>query len=156
MMTISNNRIDTLLFEESPVRAIVSGDETIVWLCLNDLTKILDRTIMVENGQAMKLCKSAFRIPFKVGGRNRWGVKPYDVHNLLRPIRTENGRIAQVCDRLQSWINGLPVRMEPDQKVTLVVPTKEPVIFNYRDQFPITFKAENGKTMVNATQMARS
>lgn len=155
-MKIMNNRIQALSFEESIVRAIIADDETVIWLCLNDLVKVLDRGVMVENGQAMKLCRTSFRIPFKEGGRNRWGVKPYDVHNLLRPIRTENGIVAAVCDRLQTWINSLPVAMEQRQEVALTIPTKEPVIFNYRNQFPITFKAENGKTMVNATQMARS
>ena len=154
----TNNILKSLDFEKSPVRAILQKDETVVWLCLNDLLKVLDRVCMMDNGQAMRICKTSRRVPFKEGGRNRWGVKPYDVHNLLRAIRPENGMVAKVCDRMQEWINGLPVGMEPNVPVvaSTITPAKEPVIFNYQDRFPITFKTNGGKTMINATQMARS
>lgn len=113
---------------------------------------------MMDSGQAMRICRTSFRIAFKEGGRNRWGVKPYDVHNLLQVIRTENGKIAKVCDRMQEWINGLPVGMESNISVrpSIQSQTREAIIFNYQDKFPITFKTDGGKTMINATQMARS
>lgn len=154
----TNSILKSIDFEKFPIRAILQEDETVVWLCLNDLLKALDRVCMMDNGQAMRICKTSLRIPFKDGGRNRWGVKPYDVHFLLRAIRPENGMIAKVCDRMQEWINHLPVGMEPNMPAVTaaLTPAKEPVIFNYQDRFPITFKTEGGKTMINATQMARS
>lgn len=156
MMT--NDILKSLIFEESSIRAILHEDETVVWLCLNDLLKALDRVCMMDSGQAMRICRTSFRIAFKEGGRNRWGVKPYDVHNLLQVIRTENDKIAKVCDRMQEWINGLPVGMESNISVrpSIQSQTREAIIFNYQDKFPITFKTDGGKTMINATQMARS
>lgn len=147
-----------IYFEKFAIRVILREDETVVWLCLNDLLKALDRVCMMDTGQAMRICRTSHRVPFKEGGRNRWGVKPYDVHSLLRAIRSENGMIAKVCDRMEEWINGLPVCMEPNMPVvpSTLTPVKEAVIFNYQDRFPITFKTEGGKTMINATQMAHS
>lgn len=154
----TNNILKSIEFEKFPIRAILQEDETVVWLCLNDLLKVLDRVCMMDNGQAMRICRTSLRIPFKAGGRNRWGVKPYEVHKLLRVIRSENGKIAKVCDRMQEWINNLPVGMESNLPVNTSNQSqvKEPVIFNYQDKFPITFKTDGGKTMINATQMARS
>ena len=153
----TNNILKSLDFENFSIRAILQEDETVVWLCLNDLLKVLDRVCMMDNGQAMRICRTSLRIPFKEGGRNRWGVKPYEVHKLLRVIRSENGKVAKVCDRMQEWINNLPVGMEPTMLTAPVQSqVKEPVIFNYQDKFPITFKTDGGKTMINATQMARS
>ena len=155
---MTNDILKSLYFEEFPIRTILHEDETVVWLCLNDLLKALDRTIMLDNGQALRICRTSFRIPFKDGGRNRWGVKPYDVQKLLRTIRTENGKIAKTCDRMQEWLNELPMGMESNILLRTPIPSqaKEPVIFNYQDKFPITFKTDGGKTMINATQMARS
>ncbi len=155
-MIEKNNYLETLHFEKFPVRAILNENETVVWLCLNDLAKALGRGNMVDNGQAVRLCRTSIRISFKDGGRKRWGVKPYDVYNLLWPIRTENKRISKFCDRMQEWINNLPVNMDTNTSVKLPVQSQELVIFNYQNKFPISFKADNGRTMINATQMARS
>lgn len=155
-MVTRNNKIGIIKFDDLPIRVILNENESVIWVCLNDVMKVLDRTGMIENGQVLKICRTSIRIPFKEGGRNRWGVKPYDLYNLLRIIAPENGLVAKKCAKMEDWINSLPVHMENDVRITMPSPTKEPVIFNYRDQFPITFKADNGKTFVNATQMARS
>lgn len=151
-----SNRIGVLKFESSPIRVIFDKYESVIWLCLNDIAKILSRTEMIDNGSAMKICRTSFRIPFKVGGRNRWGVKPFDIHNLFRVVSSDNHMVEKLCHKLQQWVNDLPVHM--DNNTNVVVPTvvNEPVIFNYQDKFPITFKADNGRTYVNATQMSKS
>jgi phage antirepressor YoqD-like protein len=110
---------------------------------------------MMDNGSAMRICRTSFRIPFKDGGRNRWGVKPYDVHNLLRTIRPENALVGKKCDRMQEWVNALPCGSQAD-RTTLLAPVGEPVVFTYQDKFPNSFKADSGRIYVNATQMAKS
>lgn len=155
-MMVKSNTPGIVTFDSSPIRVILDGHESVVWLCLNDILKALGRTEMVENGSAMKICRSSFRIPFKEGGRNRWGVKPFDVHSLLRVVASDNRMIAKRCKEMEVWVNSLPVHMEHAAVVSLPMQVKEPVIFNYQDKFPITFKADNGKTYVNATQMAKS
>lgn len=155
-MMVKSNTPGIVTFDSSPIRVILDGHESVVWLCLNDILKALGRTEMVENGSAMKICRSSFRIPFKEGGRNRWGVKPFDVHSLLRAVASDNRMIAKRCKEMEVWVNSLPVHMEHAAVVSLPMQVKEPVIFNYQDKFPITFKANNGRTYVNATQMSRS
>ena len=86
-MEQNNNNLGVVRFERTPIRIIYNGNKSVQWICLNDLLKALDRTSMMDNGSAMRICRTSLRIPFKDGGRNRWGVKPYDVHNLLRTIR---------------------------------------------------------------------
>lgn len=145
-------------FERAPVRVIFNTHESIEWLCLNDIAKVLGRAEMIDNGTAMKICKTSFRIPFKEDGRNRWGVKPFDLHSLLRVVSSENGMIEKVCDRMGKWVNQLPIHMNHNIPITSadITGVQDPVIFNYQDKFPITFKADNGRTYVNATQMSRS
>lgn len=114
----TNSSMGVIQFWGAPIRVIYSSQEAVEWLCLNDLLKVLDRTCMMDNGTAMKLCRTSFRIPFKDGGRNRWGVKPHDVHNLLRVVQPENaivGSYANGCNNgsmscLPQWyrVNGNP------------------------------------------------
>lgn len=143
-------------FEKTPIRMRFNEQESIEWICLNDILKSLGRTEMIDNGRVAKVCRSVHRIPFKEGGRNRWGIKPYDVHYLLREISPDSKMVSLKCDRIQEWVNSLPIQMQNNVKVSLPTQAREPVIFNYQDKFPITFKAENGKTFVNATQMSKS
>ena len=151
----TNNRLGVIQFENTPIRVIYNEQEAVEWLCLNDLLKALNRTCMMDNGQAMRLCKTSFRIPFKDGGRNRWGVKPHDVHNLLRTIRPENSKVGKICDDLQVWVNNLPTATLKSNRTSLMVPSGDPVVFTYQDKFPTTFKSDNGRIYVNATQMAK-
>lgn len=156
-MEQNNNNLGVVRFERTPIRIIYNDNKSVQWICLNDLLKALDRTSMMDNGSAMRICRTSLRIPFKDGGRNRWGVKPYDVHNLLRTIRPENALVGRTCDRLQEWINALPCGdVIQANRPSLLAPVGEPVVFTYQDKFPNTFKADSGRIYVNATQMAKS
>ena len=93
-MEMNNCKTGTIKFDKWPIRVIFNEYESVEWLCLNDVAKVLNRTDMVENGSAMKICKTSQRIPFKEGGRNRWGVKPYDTHTLFRVVSSDNGLVA--------------------------------------------------------------
>lgn len=154
-MKQNSNKLGVVKFEDTPVRLIFDERDSVQWVCLNDLLKILDRTCMMDNGSAMRICKTAFRIPFKDGGRNRWGVRPYDVHNILRTIRPENAIVGKTCDRLQEWVNALPCGTMQANRPTLLTPVGQPVTFTYQDKFPNSFKSDNGRIYVNATQMAK-
>ena len=115
----TNSSMGVIRFEDAPIRVIYSSQEAVEWLCLNDLLKVLDRTCMMDNGTAMKLCRTSFRIPFKDGGRNRWGVKPHDVHNLLRVVQPENAIVGKLCERMQQWVNDLPTSMVQSKRKSL-------------------------------------
>ncbi len=144
-------------FEGADIRALKSDSEAIVWLCLNDLLKVLGRSEMIENGAVVKICKGVTRHPFKDGGRNRWAIKPFEVTTLLRRISPENGMVAKLCERMQLWVDELPIGMVNEAKLLPIQPLhNKSIIYNYQDQFPITFKAGREKTYINATQMAKS
>ena len=155
---MKTNNVVSLRFGKLEIRAFESPNGGVEWICLNDVCRALSRDEMAQNGQAVKLCKTSHRLPFCKEGRNRWGIKPYDIHPLLRVVASENGMVAKVCDELQSWVNGLPIAMgdQSPSMVTIQTPSNEPVIFSYQDKFPITFKNQDGRTMINANQMALS
>lgn len=149
-------KVEIVTFNSSSIRAKTDDQGSVEWLCLNDILKYLNRTDLIENGKVLKICKSVVRHPFKEGGRNRWAIKPYDVHYLLRVISTDNGKVAARCERIQEWINSLPINMPKSLKINSQSQFDGPVIFNYQNKFPITFKTDCGRTFVNATQMAKS
>ncbi len=151
------NKIDILKFERNPIRVHIDEHGSVIWICLNDILKSLDRMEIIENGSVTRLCRGVLRMPFKEGGRNRWGIKPFEIHYILRNICSENSIIAKRCRDLEQWLNSLPIHIEHKMAhPPLAKESREMVIFNYQDRFPITFKSDNGKTFINATQMAGS
>ncbi len=151
------NKIDILKFERTPIRVHIDEHGCVIWICLNDILKSLDRMEIIENGSVTRLCRGVLRMPFKEGGRNRWGIKPFEIHYILRNICSENSIIAKRCRDLEQWLNSLPIHIEHKMAhPPLAKESREMVIFNYQDRFPITFKSDNGKTFINATQMAGS
>ncbi len=151
------NKIDILKFERNPIRVHIDEHGCVIWICLNDILKSLDRMEIIENGSLTRLCRGVLRMPFKEGGRNRWGIKPFEIHYILRNICSENSIIAKRCRDLEQWLNSLPIHIEHKMAhPPLAKESREMVIFNYQDRFPITFKSDNGKTFINATQMAGS
>lgn len=50
----------------------------------------------------------------------------------------------------------MTTKFDNPAKTKEVVNKVQPVIFNYKDRFPIAMKSENGKMMINATHMAMS
>lgn len=139
-----NHSFTTMKLEGVNIRALKSDSETIVWLCLNDIMKVLGRSEMIENGAVVKICKGVTRHPFREGGRNRWAIKPFEVTTLLRRIAPENGMVARLCHRIQQWIDELPVGMVNDVKLLPAQPINDKsIIYNYQDQFPITFKTDS-------------
>ncbi|MFR9496792.1 MAG: KilA-N domain-containing protein, partial [Rikenellaceae bacterium] len=65
--------------------------------------------------------------------------------------------VAKLCERIQLWVDELPIGMVNEAKLLPIQPIhNKSIIYNYQDQFPITFKAGREKTYINATQMAKS
>ena len=105
-------RIEVLSVDNSAIRARMSHQGSVEYLCLNDIVKYLDRAEMIESGRVLKICKSVTRHPFKDGGRNRWAIKPYDIHYLINEVSGENGLIEDKCLRLQDWEINVPYRQQ--------------------------------------------
>lgn len=144
---------NTVQCGEYPVRILFADDRSLAWINLQDLCKVLGREEMMDNKEAIRLCSSSIQIPFRKKGREMWAINPYDVYKLMSPMRKENALIAKNCAKVEAWLNEL---LEKTAIQTVQLPLQqEDIIFNYRDH-PISFRAANGRMMINATQMARS
>lgn len=148
-------RSSIIKFEEHTVKVIRGDRQGIEWICLNDICEALKRSSMIESGEAMKLCPSALKMAFKVNGREHWGIHVDDLYKLLIPISKENRPIAELCKRMEKWVETLP-ESEPQQRKVETLPEETDVMtFKYKDYHPVRFKAEQDMIMVNATQMAK-
>ena len=148
-------RSSIIKFEEHTVKVIRGDRQGIEWICLNDICEALKRGSMIESGEAMKLCPSALKMAFKVNGREYWGIRVDDLYKLLIPISKENRPIAELCKRMEKWVETLP-ESEPQQRKVETLPEETDVMtFKYKDYHPVRFKAEQDMIMVNATQMAK-
>mgnify|MGYP002642756312 CR=1 FL=1 len=144
---------NTVMCGEYPVRVLFNEDKTLAWINLYDLCKALGREEMVANKEAVKLCPSAIQIPFRKKGREMWGISPYDVYKLMRPMRKENPIAARNCATVEAWLNSL-LEEAAIQAAQPTLPAQQEVVFSYQDH-PISFRAANGRVMINATQMAK-
>lgn len=147
---MKNNNLQPQKYDEAEfrnrlVRILREGGK--IWLCLYDLCKIIKRPVMMETKEAMSLCPSSTKVVFRDSDKPLWAIAPRDVRRLVHLVKKENSQMKKLCEELETWANRL---MGNSGSVNREVP----VVFNYGDH-PVTFKAENGKTMVNATNMAR-
>lgn len=144
---------NTVMCGEYPMRVLFNEDKTLAWINLYDLCKALGREEMVASKEAIRLCPSAIQIPFRKKGREMWAVSPYDVYKLMRPMRRENPIAAKHCTAVEAWLNEL-LEEAAIQAAQPTLPAQQDVVFNYQDH-PISFRAANGRVMINATQMAK-
>lgn len=139
------NKFDEVDFRNRPVRILRESSQT--WLCLYDLCKIIKRPVMMETKEAMNLCPSSTKVIFRTDDKPLWAIAPRDVRKLVHLVKKENSQMRKLCNELETWAGRLTENIE-------AVLQEAPVVFNYGD-YPVTFKAANGKTMVNATNMAK-
>lgn len=144
---------NTVQCGEYPVRILFGDDKALAWINLQDLCKVLGRDETRDIKEAIRVCPSCIQIPFRQKGREMWAVSPYDVYKLMRPMRKENALIARNCDKVEAWLNEL---LEKSAIQSVRLPQQqEDMVFSYQDH-PISFRAANGRVMINATQMAKS
>lgn len=139
-------------FKNKPVRILREGGRNGIWICLYDLCHILKRPMMMETREAMNLCKTSTRIILKKGDKALFAIHPYDVPKLVYLLKKESKHMEELCNELERWA----ATLAGSSKNMFTVDQGSPVTFNYQDKFPVTFKTGNGKTFVNATEMARS
>lgn len=145
MMNNKEQRYDEVVFRNRPIRVL--REQTGLWLCLYDLCKAIKRPVMMETKEAMNLCPSSTKVIFKADDKPLWAIAPRDVRKLVHLVKKENAQMKSLCEELETWAGRLTERLEE-------VIQEAPVVFNYQDH-PVTFRAANGKTMVNATNMAK-
>lgn len=138
-------KYDVVYFRNRPIRILREHGQ--IWLCLYDLCKIIKRPVMMETKEAMSLCPSSIKIVLQADTKPLWAIAPRDVRKLVHLVKKENSQMKKLCNELELWAGRLTENLD-------AVLQEAPVVFNYGD-YPVTFKAANGKTMINATNMAK-
>lgn len=140
------NRKTTLKFKEWQIRAAYDHEGKIR-LNLNDLCDILKRSDLIRNGEAIKLCPSCLKILFRKNGKEAWSILPADIQYLMRVAWKESNLPHSLLREFETWANQL---LEGERTV---VRDADPVTLYYKEDFPVTFHAVNGRIMVNTTQI---
>jgi phage antirepressor YoqD-like protein len=145
---------------------IIPGSEqgSVEWIRLEDICRALLRKEMFTSGKVLGLCNSQRKFPIYGNGKLEWFIQIPDIYAITRSVRKDNKTVAKLCDDLDKWAGDLPIgnihyEKPKDKKKSQEEKTASQdanlVKFQYQDQ-TISFKAENGKTYFNATEMARS
>lgn len=140
------NKRTTFKINGKSIRTVYD-QELKIRIDLSDLCKILKCDDLMRNGEAVKLCPSSIKIVFHKNGKETWGVKPVDVHNLLNAVQKETTLPRSFIREIERWANRLIESERP------VVHKSEPVVFHYTDDFPVTFQIVGDHIMVNTTQI---
>lgn len=149
------DRFEVVQFKSNSVRVVIDSETNKFWLSLNDLCQIVKHPHLASYNRAKKLCGSYCKKIFKRTVLNM--ISPIDVSNLVRFIRKESDKMEKICIELIEWSEGLKF----DSQLELL-PKEQPKeqkvlhVFNYQGKYSISFRAANGKTYVNATEMAKA
>jgi phage antirepressor YoqD-like protein len=154
-MKAKNSKIP---FRDCRIHVIKGENGSVDWINLHDVCQILKRQEMVETGEAIRICASSRQFPLYSNGKLFWFTKPHDLYCLLNRVRTDNNRIAGLCDELEKWLLALPAGDAPLPALPTqeIMPAQtEAVAFCFHDK-PVSFKTEGGTHYLNATQMAHT
>lgn len=144
-----NNKMDKKTitkFGDYPIRTTYDLEGKIR-ISLIDLCMLLKQDVLLRNGEAIKVCPSCLKIVFRKNGKESWGIKPADIHALLRPLWKESTLPHSLLKDLENWANQLIEREMPVQHKS------EAVELFYREDFPVSFIYVGDRVMVNTTQI---
>lgn len=142
------NKRTTFKIGGKPIRAVYD-QEFKIRIDLSDLCKILKCEELMRNGHAVKLCPSSIKIVFRSNGKETWGIKPVDIHNLLNAVQKETTLPHSSIREIEKWANRLIESERP------MVHKSKPVVFHYKEDFPVTFQIVGDRIMVNTTQITK-
>lgn len=142
------NKRTTFKINGKSIRAVYD-QEMKIRIDLSDLCKILKSEELMRNGDAVKLCPTSIKIVFRPNGKETWGIKPIDVHNLLNTARKVTTLPHSFIKEIERWANRLIESERP------MVHKSEPIVFNYKEGFPVTFQIVGDRIMVNTTQITK-
>ena len=143
---IRENR--TVPFRQWGVR-VSRGHDGGIHVCAADLCEILRREELVRDGSIAGVCPTALKVPFRKGGREKWGIRPADMRRLLRYVRRDGALPRDLLDDLEAWGNTL-LELENSGRLS---PVQSDTVRFFREDFPVSFRVTEGRLMVNATQI---
>lgn len=142
------NKRTTFKINGKPIRTVYD-QELKIRIALSDLCKILKCEDLMRNDDAIKLCPSCIKIVFHKNGKETWGIKPIDVHNLLNAAQKVTNLPHSFIREIEKWANRLIAGERP------IVQKSKPVVFHYKEDFPVTFQIVGDRIMVNTTQITK-
>ena len=143
---IKENR--TVPFRQWGVRVSREHDG-VIRVCVADLCEILRREELLKDGAIAGVCPTALKLPFRKGGREKWGIRPVDMRRLLQYVRRDGALPRDLLDELEAWGNSL-LELENSERLS---PVQSDIVRFFREGFPVSFRATEGRLMVNATQI---
>ena len=149
-MTATKKNRERLTFRDRRIRA-VRDLEGNLRLCLKDLCEALGCEESGLHATDATLLPTLLSIPFGRGQQHLQSIRPIDIRRLLQSFRKENGpRFSRLYDQMETWANALREREEVSTKP--IVPYRDEVrVFDER--ISVTFRIEQQRIMVNATQI---
>lgn len=120
-----------------------------IHICADDICTILKRDELLKDGKIAPICRTALRMPFRKGGRERWAFRPSDMKSLLQFVRKESILPSDMFNDLEAWGNQL---FELEAGNLYAQRTADMVLY-FAEDFPVTFRRIGDKLMVNATQI---
>lgn len=155
----------TIPFKKTKIHIIPAHEGGVEWIRLEDVARALFKIETFRSGEVLGICKSKQKFPIYGNGKLEWFISVFDLYTITRWVREGDEALVALCDELDQWAGNLSTgnknRKLPEQNVKPEAfdDSEEQdarlVKFRYGDQI-ISFKAENGKTYFNATEMARS
>lgn len=151
---------ETLEFKGSPVRIVRDFESMLLWLSLTDLCQIIRHPQLGTYNRAKRMCPSYCKKLFKKS--ELYAILPLDVASLVQHVRRESDKMERICSDLIEWAESLKLEMPPEPTPSELVPVEPGIteqkvlqVFDYKNN-SITFRAANGRTYINATQMAKA
>lgn len=147
-----NSKSEVISLDRRAIRVIRDSKGGIQRFCLNDLCAYLGRDFVRPNQDATRLCPKSVKLPFKLNGHRMWSITPAEVKTLTETVLREKPGAESRCHKLEEWVKELNA---PKPKPTAAEKDDTPVTFNFQDRNPVSFRFQNDRMWINATQLTK-
>lgn len=147
-----NNKSETIKLGRSLVRVIRDSTGGVQRLNLSDLCSYLSKDLVKPHKNALHLCPTSVKMPFRLGGHRALSVTVAEIRTLTERVLDERPELEGRCREVEKWATALN---QPEPESAQPAAPGDPVTFVYRNHIPISFRVLNGRMMANATQMTR-
>lgn len=155
-----NSKSETISLGKCRVRVLRDSTGGLQRLCLNDVCAFLGKNLASYGYNAPLFCPTSVRLPFKVGGRRLWSISLPEISTLAQTISAKKPELESRCRELEKWALELsksqalvPASHTGQKPKPETIDKDAPASFNYQDKFPVSFRVQEKRIWINATQM---